>query len=461
LSHNPDSILVTGGARLEGRVTLDGSKNGSLPLLAAALLTDDECIIHNVPLIEDVHTMIELLRALGARAALGDDGVARIASEGRLTCEAPLEIVRRMRASFWVAGPLLARLRQALVPLPGGCDLGSRPVNFHLEAFSRLGADITVEHGYMKARADALRGATIYQDARVRSMGATMNTVMAATRADGTTLIHDASCEPEVVDLCRFINCMGGRIAGAGTTTLRIDGVARLHGCEFRASCDRIEAGTLLLAGAISRGDVTVGPLDPDQLQCFLDTLTAAGAQVSIQDSAVAAAPGGGPQVGAASRGGAGETTDAPPERDMRVVCAGRPRAVDIVTGPHPSFHTDLQPQMVALLCLAQGTSVVQERVYGGRLVHADELRRMGAEIKVVDQTAIVTGVERLTGAVVQAHNIRAGAALVLAGLAAEGVTEIAGRHHIDRGYANLEGKLVALGARIQTNNDRRRACSA
>jgi len=458
LSPNPDSIRVTGGAKLAGRVTLDGSKNGSLPLLAAALLTDDECIIRNVPLIEDVHTMVELLRALGARASLGGDGVARIASEGRLSSEAPLDLVRRMRASFWVAGPLLARLRQALVPLPGGCDLGSRPVNFHLEAFARLGAQITVEHGYMKARADALRGATIYQDARVRSMGATMNTVMAAALADGVTLIQNASCEPEVVDLCRFINRMGGRIEGAGTTTLRVDGVARLHRCEFRASCDRIEAGTLLLAGAISRGDVTVGPLDPDQLQCFLETLASTGAEVSIQDPAELGAGSPTPRFAAS---GEAAPEDAPPERDIRVICSSRPRAVDIVTGPHPSFHTDLQPQTVALLCLADGTSVVQERVYGGRLVHADELRRMGAEIKVVDQTAIVTGVERLTGAMVQAQNIRAGAALVLAGLAAEGVTEITGRHHIDRGYANLEAKLAALGANVQANNNRRRPCSA
>ena len=430
MTHNPDSIYITGGARLEGRVGLDGSKNGSLPLLAATLLTDDECVIGNLPLIEDVFTMIELLRALGKRAAVDENGVARI-SGGSLSPEAPLALVRRMRASFWVAGPLLAKLHEAMVPLPGGCDLGSRPVNFHLEAFERLGAHIAVEHGYMKAQAPSLRGATIYQDARVRSMGATMNTVMAASLADGVTVIQNASCEPEVVDLCRFINAMSGRIEGAGTTTLRVDGVKRLHGCQFHASCDRIEAGTLLLAGAISRGDVTVGPLDAEQLQCFLDKLTATGAQVMIDSESI------------------------------RVMSAGRPRAVDILTGPHPSFHTDLQPQTVALLCLAEGTSVVQETMYDSRLPYVDELRRMGAEIKVVDQTAIITGVERLTGAVVQALNIRAGAALVLAGLAAEGVTEVTGRHFIDRGYANLEGKLAALGAKIEANNNRRRACSA
>jgi UDP-N-acetylglucosamine 1-carboxyvinyltransferase len=430
LTRNPDSIYVTGGARLEGRIGLDGSKNGSLPLLAAALLTDDECVIENVPLIEDVFTMVDLLRALGVRAELGDDGVARIGPDGSLNSEAPLDIVRRMRASFWVAGPLLARLREAKVPLPGGCDLGSRPVNFHLEAFERLGATITVEHGYMLAQADALRGATIYQDARVRSMGATMNSIMAASLADGTTVIHNASCEPEVVDLCRFINCMGGRIEGAGTTALRVDGVSALNGCRFRASCDRIEAGTLLLAGAVSHGDVTVGPLDAEQIQCFLDKLAAAGVEVTVDGD------------------------------NIRAACPQRARAVDIVTGPHPSFHTDLQPQTVAFLCLADGTSVVQETIYDGRLHFVDELRRMGAEIKVVDQTAIVTGVERLTGAVVQAHNIRAGAAMLLAGLAAEGVTEVTGRHFIDRGYSNLEGKLAALGAKIEGNNHRRRACS-
>ena len=429
LDHNLDSIYVTGGARLEGRVALDGSKNGSLPLLAAALLMDGECVIENVPLIEDVFTMIDLLGALGMRASLDDAGVAHIQSTGCLTSAAPLEITRRMRASFWVAGPLLARLRHAEVPLPGGCDLGSRPVDFHLAAFERLGADIAVEHGYMRARAERLRGATIYQDARLRSMGATMNTIMAASLADGATVIHNASCEPEVVDLCHFINAMGGRVDGAGATTVRVDGVDALRGARFRASCDRIEAGTLLLAGAITRGDVTVGPLGADQLQCFLDKLAEAGVEASVEG------------------------------QQLRAVCPRRPRAVDIVTGPHPSFHTDLQPQAGALLCTADGTSVVQETMYDGRLPHVDELRRMGAEIKVVDQTAIITGVERLTGAVVQAQNIRAGAAMVLAGLAAEGATEVVGRHHIDRGYSNLEGKLAALGADIVARNNRRRSC--
>ena len=422
MSHHPDSIRITGGSRLEGRVTLDGSKNGSLPLLAATLLMEGACTIENVPLIEDVFTMIQLLRSLGVSAELDEAGVARIENRGALQAEAPLEVVRKMRASFWVAGPLLARLHRAEVPLPGGCDLGSRPVNFHLEAFERLGARVAVEHGYMKASGDRLTGATIYQDARVRSMGATMNAIMAASLADGVTTIHNASCEPEVADLCRFINAMGGRIEGAGTTTVRVEGVENLRGSDFRVSCDRIEAGTLLLAGAITRGDVTVGPLDPEQLQCFVDKLAATGTGVTIE----------------------GET--------IRAVCPQRPRAVDIVTGPHPSFHTDLQPQTVALLCLAEGTSVVHETMYDGRLASVDELSRMGAEIKVVDQTAIITGVERLSGAVVQAQNIRAGAALVLAGLAAEGVTEVVGRHFIDRGYANLERKLAALGANIENS---------
>ena len=429
MTFNPDSIYVTGGARLEGRVTLDGSKNGSLPLLAAALLMDGECIIHNVPLIEDVFAMIELLNALGVQATLDVNGVARIVS-GPLDPVAPLDVVRRMRASFWVAGPLLARLHRAEVPLPGGCDLGSRPVDFHMAAFERLGATIAIEHGYMKASADHLRGATIYQDARVRSMGATMNTIMAASLAEGTTVIQNASCEPEVTDLCRFIVALGGRVEGAGTTTIHVDGVTALRGCEFEASCDRIEAGTLLLAGAITRGDVTVGPLDPEQLQCFLDKLVEAGVKISIEG------------------------------RDIRAACPDRPRAVDVVTGPHPSFHTDLQPQTGAFLCLAEGTSVISETIYDSRLPYVDELRRMGAEIKVVDQTAIITGVERLTGAVVQALNIRAGAAVVLAGLAAEGVTEVTGRHFIDRGYSNLEGKLAALGAKIVARNHRRRECS-
>jgi len=418
--NSSDRLYVTGGARLEGSVSLSGSKNGALPLLAATLLAEGECILYQVPLIEDVLTMAELLRALGLRVDLHQNGTAVIRNHGIKTCVAPEDIVKRMRASFWVAGPLLARLGRAEVPLPGGCQLGSRPVGYIIDAFRPLGVHAEVEHGYMMASApQGLIGGTIYLDARYRSPGATFNALMAATMARGETVIENACSEPEVVDFCQFLNEMGARVSGLGSSTLHVQGVTKLVGCAHRTLPDRLEAGTFLLAGAITHGDVTTRGIDPDHLDFFLGKLEETGAEVARESDAI------------------------------RVRGPARPRAAEVTTEPYPMFPTDLQPPMGAYLCLADGTSVVTETIYDGRLTYFDELGRMGAQAELRGQTAIVRGVPRLTAASVQAQNIRAGAAMVIAALAAEGVSQVNGRHFILRGYQEFEQKLTGLGAQI------------
>jgi UDP-N-acetylglucosamine 1-carboxyvinyltransferase len=432
MTTSDDIIRIQGGRPLRGAVELSGSKNGALPLLAATILVEGETILRNVPAIEDVFTMLDLLRALGLQAELAADGTARIVNHGPATHVAPPELVHKMRASFWVAGPLLSRLRQAEVALPGGCNLGSRPVDFHLRGFEALGAEVSLRDGLMSARAPRLSGAVIRQDGALRSVGATMNIAMAACLAEGTTIIENASREPEVVDLCRFLTKAGARITGVGADALRIDGVARLDGVEHPVLSDRIEAGTLLMAAAITGGEATLGRIAPEDLGAALDALARAGLEV---------------------RRGAGE---------VAVRAGGRARAVNIATAPFPGFPTDLQPPMTALLCLAEGTSVVEETIYDGRLGHAEELRKMGAEIEATSRRAVIRGVERLRGATLHAHNIRAGAAVVLAALAAEGESRVLGRHVIDRGYQRFEEKLAGLGACIEIipNGERGTPCS-
>jgi UDP-N-acetylglucosamine 1-carboxyvinyltransferase len=413
-----DIIRIIGGRRLEGTVAVSGSKNGVLPMLAATLLADGESVLQGVPAIADVDTMSDLLRAFGL--AVSREGLTVTVSGRPQHAVAPLDLVHRMRASFYVSGPLLARLGRAEVPLPGGCALGSRPVDYVVRGFESLGARATVEHGYVCLAAPKLSGATVYLDARYRSPGATFNLTMAAVLAEGTTVIENACAEPEVVRFCEFLKAMGARIEGAGASQLRIEGVSALHGAEARVPPDRLEAGTFLLAGAVTGGDVTVQPIPPSDLAFFLDKLAEAGLEIRREPESI------------------------------RLIAPGRPRAIDVVTGPFPLFPTDLQPPTMSLMCIAEGTSLMQETIYDGRLTHADELRRMGAQIRLVDQSAVVTGVDRLTGAAVSAQNIRAGAAMVLAGLAADGETEITGRRLIARGYENLEVKLAALGADIR-----------
>jgi UDP-N-acetylglucosamine 1-carboxyvinyltransferase len=329
-------------------------------------------------------------------------------------------LAERMRASFWVAGPLLARLRSATVPLPGGCAIGSRPVDYIIQGFAALGVRAEIEHGLMKATADRLPGGTVFLDARYRSPGATFNVMMLSVLADGATTIENASTDPEVVSCAEFLNAMGARISGIGGATLHIEGVPALRGCEFTGIADRIEAGTYLLAAAATRGDVTVEQANPAHLDFVLAKLEEAGLAITRCDDAI------------------------------RVQAPDRARAVDITTGPFPLFPTDLQSPMVVLLSLADGTSIVQETIYDGRLTYLDELRRMGAQSRMVDQTAIITGVERLTGASIHAHDMRAGAALVVAALAAEGESRISGLHFIQRGYQDLEAKLRSLGADLR-----------
>lgn len=411
-----DKLVITGGRRLRGTVKVAGGKNSSLAVIAAAALAADVSTLENVPDCRDVGTMTAILTALGAR-------IAR--SEGRLTIDArrisshiaPYDLCRSMRASFYAAGVLLGRMGRAQVPLPGGCSIGARPVDFHLRGFATLGAAVVTEHGYMKATSRRLRGAAFYVPRS--SVGTTINMMMAASTAQGTTVLQNAAREPEVVDTAVFLNLMGARIRGAGTNTITIEGVKELHGNSYAIIPDRLEAGTYLLAGAATRGDVLVEGTIPEHLTALLTKLEEAGVEVARDTDGIRV------------RGGA------------------ELRAVDVDTAPYPGFSTDLHPQMVALLCQAHGTSTIRETIFEARFAYTDELRRMGADIKVEGENVHVTGVPRLTGAPVEAPDIRGGAAVVVAALAAEGVTEITHVENIDRGYEEIEGKLTRLGARV------------
>lgn len=413
-------VIVTGGQPLRGELRISGSKNGSLPLLAAALLVPGETIIENVPRIRDVMTMLEMLRALGARWQWIGPGQLRIDASELCSTAAPYDLVRAMRGSFYVAGALLGRMREAEVPLPGGCVIGSRPVDFHLAGFRALGAHIEDEHGIMRARATHLRGARIYLDPRYRSVGATINIILAACLAEGTTVIENASREPEVVACQEMLVRCGAKIQGIGAATVVVEGVKRLHGARVQAIPDRMEAGTFLVAGAITGGDVTVENVRPDHMHAVLEKLHEAGFVVHNKGTA------------------------------LRTVGSRRPKAVDISTAPYPGFPTDLQPNFGVLAAVAEGTSVIEETIFESRFNYVDELARMGANIRIVGRAAIIRGVERLYGAPVVATDIRAGSALVLAGLVAEGKTEVEGAEFLDRGYEDLVGKLRVLGAQVE-----------
>lgn len=415
---NLDKIIVRGGNRLTGRVRIHGAKNAVLPIIAATILgTTGKSVIHETPALDDVYTISEVLRHLGAQVTFfGDRLVVDATSlDGH---EAPYELVRKMRASFLVMGPLLARLGRARIALPGGCAIGSRPIDQHLKGFEAMGASIEMGHGFVEARVHGrLKGTRIYLD--VPSVGATENIMMAATLAEGTTLIENAAMEPEIVDLATFLNAMGARVRGAGTGTIRIDGVEALHGTTHTVIPDRIEAGTFMVAAAITRGNVLVEGAIYDHVRAVAAKLSEMGVYVEEEDGGI------------------------------RVVAEGRLRPVDVKTLPYPGFPTDMQAQMMALLAVTEGTSTVTETVFENRFMHVEELKRMNAQIKIEGRSAIIEGVPRLSGAKVCATDLRAGAALVLAGLAAEGETEVTGLHHIDRGYVDLVGKLRRLGADI------------
>jgi UDP-N-acetylglucosamine 1-carboxyvinyltransferase len=412
-----DEILISGGKRLVGDVRISGAKNSALPILASTILGGGECVITNVPRVVDVLTMGKLLGILGAKV-FHEGNRAVIQVDAIESTEAPYDLVKTMRASVLVLGPLLARWGEAKVSLPGGCAIGSRPVNLHLAGLAKLGADISIEHGYITARAKRLRGERIYCD--TPTVTGTENLMMAATLAEGVTTLENAAKEPEIVDLAEFLVKRGARIRGAGTDEIVIEGVRELHGGDHEVIPDRIEAGTYLAAAAVTQGDVIATHCRPGHLEAVLMKLREAGADVQEGNDYV------------------------------RLTMPDRLRGTDIRTLPFPGFPTDMQAQMVALLSLAEGTSVVTETVFESRFMHVEELRRMGANIRVEGNRLVVTGRKQLTGAPVMASDLRASAGLIVAGLAAEGVTQVQRVYHLDRGYERIEEKLGALGAEVQ-----------
>ena len=411
-----DAFRVTGGAKLSGTVAASGAKNAALPLLAATLLTCEPCTIGRMPELVDVQTMCTLLSELGVKVSQPDHGNVTLEAGGITECEAPYELVKQMRASILVLGPLLARLGEARVSLPGGCAIGARPIDLHLEGLARLGAEVSVEHGYVVARAKRLTGARIYLD--FPTVTGTMNLMMAATLASGVTILENAACEPEVADLADFLNKCGARIEGAGGDRVVVTGVTALGGASHDMIGDRIEAGTLMLAGAITKGDVTVTGIRPEHVEALIQKMREAGATVDV-------------------------------DGDTIRTRADEVRGVNLRTLPHPGFATDLQAQMMALMTVAKGSSIITETVFESRFTHVAELARMGAEIHLEGQNAIITGVKKLSGAEVMATDLRASAGLVLAGLVADGETWVRRIYHLDRGYQRLEEKLSALGADV------------
>jgi len=414
-----DKLQITGGAPLEGEVRISGAKNATLPILAGALLAEDPVVVANVPHLKDVTTTVELLGRMGATVTI--DERMRIEVEGSTLkeCFAPYELVKTMRASILVLGPLVARFGRADISLPGGCAIGARPVNIHIAGLQAMGADISIEGGYIRARADRLHGARLVLD--TVTVTGTENLMMAATLADGETIIENAAREPEVVDLANFLIAMGAKIQGAGTDKIVIQGVKRLRGTTYDVLPDRIEGGTYLVAGAITRGHVRIKNTRPDHLDAVLAKLEEAGARVGVGDNWI--------------------------EVDMR---GRRPKAVDVRTAPYPAFPTDMQAQFAALNTVADGVGTIIETIFENRFMHMLEMRRLGAEIRLEGNTAIIRGVERLTAAPVMATDLRASASLVLAGLVAEGRTDIERIYHIDRGYEAIEEKLAQLGAQIK-----------
>ena len=413
----PARLLIEGGVPLRGEVRVSAAKNAALPLLAASLLSEAPVVLENVPRLADVATITELLRRLGAEVR--EEGGTTVARTPRVaSVEAPYELVSTMRASVLVLGPLVARAGRARVALPGGCAIGVRPIDLHLKGLERLGAEIELSQGYVEARAARLKGARIVFD--LVTVTGTENLMMAAALAEGTTTLENAAREPEVTNLARLLTTMGAKIDGAGTERIEIEGVRELGGARHRIIPDRVEAGTFLVAGAITGGDVTVRDVVPDHLGAVLAKLEAAGARLDIGADRV------------------------------RVRLDGRPRATDIVTNPFPGFATDMQAQMMALLGLADGSSVINETIFENRFMHAAELRRLGASIEIDGHRAVIRGVPAYQGAPVMATDLRASASLVLGGLAATGTTEVARVYHLDRGYEAMEAKLAGLGARIR-----------
>jgi len=412
-----DKLLVTGGRALAGEARVSGAKNAALPILCAALLSDEPLALDNVPRLMDVRTMAKLLAQMGVDVGSQDDGRIELRAREVKDPTAGYEMVKTMRASVLVLGPLLARCGRARVSLPGGCAIGARPVDQHVKGLQAMGADITVEHGTMNASAKRLRGARIVMD--MVTVTGTENLMMAATLAEGTTLLENAAREPEVVDLANCLRAMGARIEGAGTDTIRIEGVSSLSGAKHRVMPDRIETGTYLAAVAAAGGKIRLTGAAPDTLGATVEKLVEAGARIGLDADSI------------------------------EIEMDARPTAVSLATAPYPGFATDMQAQFMALDCIAAGTGTITETIFENRFMHAQELQRMGADISIQGNTAVVRGVARLQGAKVMATDLRASASLVVAGLVAQGETLIDRIYHLDRGYEGLEKKLSALGARI------------
>jgi UDP-N-acetylglucosamine 1-carboxyvinyltransferase len=413
-----DKLIIQGGVPLSGEIRVSGAKNAALPLMCAALLTREQLTLSNVPHLRDVSTMLRLLAQLGVEVSLDDRLGLLLRAERRPEPLAPYDLVKTMRASILVLGPLVARCGEARVSLPGGCAIGSRPVDLHIKGLETLGAEISVEQGYITARAKRLKGARVVMD--LVTVTGTENLMMAACLAQGTTVLENAAREPEVVDLAQCLSAMGARVSGAGTDVITIEGVAQLRGAAYRIMPDRIESGTFLAAAAATGGRVTLHGTDVGTLDAVLEKLREAGAELQAENGTISLA--------------------------MRE----RPRGVNIRTAPYPGFPTDMQAQLMALDAIAEGTAVITETIFENRFMHALEMQRLGADIEISGNTAIVRGVGKLQGATVMATDLRASASLVIAGLAAEGETTVDRVYHLDRGYECIEEKLAQLGARIK-----------
>lgn len=414
-----DKLIITGGPQLDGAIRMSGAKNAALPILVSTLLADEPVTVCNVPHLHDITTTMELLGRMGVILSLGDNMEVEADASGVTNYHAPYELVRTMRASILVLGPLLARFGEADVSLPGGCAIGTRPVDLHIHALEAMGAEITVEGGYIRARADRLQGAKIFMD--IVTVTGTENIMMAATLAEGTTVIENAAREPEVVDLANCLNSMGAKVSGAGSATITIEGVERLGGTRYAVLPDRIETGTYLVGAAIAGGKVRVRDTRPDILDAVLAKLREAGAKITTGEDWI--------------------------ELDMEGRCL---KAVDIKTAPYPAFPTDMQAQFTVLNSVAEGTGTITETVFENRFMHVPELQRMGANLRLEGNTVVCVGVDKLVGAPVMATDLRASASLVLAGLVAEGDTVVDRIYHIDRGYDCIEEKLSLLGAKIR-----------
>jgi UDP-N-acetylglucosamine 1-carboxyvinyltransferase len=412
-----DKIIIDGGRKLSGCIDISGSKNAALPILIATLLTDDKCMLHNVPNLQDINTCISIIEHFGKKTYKTGHSI-EIVSSGKVPLIGPYELIKKMRASFLITGPLLARYGKIKAALPGGCAIGVRPVNIHLDGFIKLGAQAELNGGYVTLSAKKMSAAHV--NLSFPSVGATENLIMCAALVDGETVISNAAREPEITDLADFLNKLGGDVTGAGTSVITVKGTKKLHGAEHSVIPDRIEAGTYLIAGAITKSNITINKCVPEHIRVIIENLEKAGCKISCTADSVC----------------------------LRQTARIKP--VSIVTEPYPGFPTDLQAQWMVLMCLSAGSSVIKETVFENRFMHVGELQRLGANLEIKDDFVVVTGGSRLSGAPVMVSDLRAGAALVLAGLAAKGKTVITHIYHLDRGYENLEHKLEKLNAKIR-----------